>query len=649
MREQSTKRDMEAIVKEIEQQVKEYVEVHPESNMFEDEGFDLGEVPDVIGQYGPEWVRPSSKRGEVEILTRAPRLLKKGCTLSMGSIQDSWFISAVGALLYTRPELLDAIFVMSKPALGAYAVRLFVNGAWQVYGPIDDRVVFGGGSGARLLPLFGRVEVPPPAKPELHVWLTVLEKAFARAVGDGTYMSLNTPGVSVEALYTLTGIPVISAMTKSIAASSERVDRMWERLAASSKAGSVITFSRGGNECDPDGVPVGVLFALIGTGIAADGTRLCAVRSCLGTVAWKGRFAADSPEYSTAPIDLRGKVTGVPTAFIIPLEDVLVKFNTVNYLDAPKAGGNPNLRSFTAKGEWTEETAGGCSTFDDTWPSNPQFGFSLLPGETAPVKGYVVLAQYESTTDRGKYNNIGAVITRNLDNITRRELLSKADLLATTGPFTNKREVTCELTIEPGKHYLVVPSTFEPEKIDRFILRVLAPRPLELRELVYRSGRKPTRLSAETVPCSRCGVQCKTGEYFSSPSHPGQVFCKTCMDAELASERVCAFCKGPITAGTIAKEFGGAFYHTDCYRCYYCKASLGKNPHVIDGKLCCQNCGQTCCACGKIISGCVVTVNDKKYHKDCVVCSVCKQVISSGSIFLLGDDLCCESCAQNYQ
>ena len=641
---------MEAKVKEIEQQVREYIDVHPDTTVFEDEGFDLGEVTESIDRSAPKWVRPSSKRGEMEILTRAPPLAKKGYCLTMGQIQDSWFISAIGALLYTRPELLNSIFVLSRPALGAYAVRLFVNGAWEVYGPIDDRVIFGAANAVR--PLFGSVTTPPSpsAKPELHVWLSVLEKALAKAIGDGTYMSLDVPGVNTEALYMLTGIPVISELTKDIAGNASAAERVWERLSTTPKQGSVITFSRGGNANDPDGIPVGTLFVLLATGVsAADGTRLCALRSCLMPVAWKGRYASGSAEFAAAPIELRGKVSEVPTAFIIPFDDLLAKFTTVNYLDAPKPGGNPSLRSFSARGEWTEETAGGCSTFDDTWVNNPQFGFSLLPGETRSVKAYVVLSQYESSTDRGKYNTIGAIVTRGLDNTTRRERLLKNDVFATTGPFTNKREVTCELTIEPRKHYLVVPSTFEPEKIDKFILRVLSPLPVELRELVHRSGKKPAILSTETVSCSRCGAKCKTGEHYSSPSHPGQVFCKECMDLTLKPDRVCAFCGGPIPAALVAKEFDGKFYHTDCYRCSYCKRSLGKHPRVVDGKLCCENCGQTCCVCGKIISGCVVTVNDKKYHKECVVCSLCKNVISSGAIFMLGDDLCCESCAQNYQ
>lgn len=640
---------MEAKVKEIEQQVREYIEVHPDTTVYEDEGFDLGEITASIDRASPQWVRPSTKRGEMEILTRAPPLAKKGYSLTMGLIQDSWLISAIGALLYTRPDLLNAIFVLSKPALGAYAVRLFVNGAWEVYGPIDDRILFGANS--KFCPLLGSVALPPTApKQELHVWLSVIEKAFSKAVGDGTYLSLNTPGVSVEALYTLTGVPVISELTKDIASNPARLDQTWERFFSTPKMGSVITFSRGGNENDPDGIPLGTLFALLGTGVAADGTRLCAVRSCLTNVAWKGRYAPNTPEFGSAPIELRGKVSEVPTAFIIPFEDLIAKFTTINYLDAPKQpGGNPPLRSFSARGEWTEETAGGCSTFDDTWPNNPQFGFSLLPGETRRVKAYVVLSQYESTLDRGKYNTIGAMVTRGLDNTTRREKLLKNDVFATTGPFTNKREVTCELTIEPGKHYIVVPSTFEPEKIDRFILRVLAPLPVELRELVHRSGKKPMNMSKETIPCSRCGAQCKTGEYFSSPQHPGQFFCKACMDSIRKPDRVCAFCKGEIPASLIAKEFQGQFYHTDCYRCGYCKRSLGKNPRMVDGKLCCENCGQVCCACGKMIEGCVVTVNDKKYHQDCVVCSVCKNVIAAGTpIYMLGDDLCCETCAQNY-
>ena len=50
---------------------------------------------------------------------------------------------------------------------------------------------------------------------------------------------------------------------------------------------------------------------------------------------------------------------------------------------------------------------------------------------------------------------------------------------AVSGPFSNRRQVSVRLKLDPGT-YLIVPCTFEADQVGEFLLRVYAEQPVNL-------------------------------------------------------------------------------------------------------------------------------------------------------------------------
>eukprot|EP01135_Chromosphaera_perkinsii_P008477 Nk52_evm45s1360 gene=Nk52_evmTU45s1360 len=102
----------------------------------------------------------------------------------------------------------------------------------------------------------------------------------------------------------------------------------------------------------------------------------------------------------------------------------------------------------------------------------------------------------------------------------------------------------------------------------------------------------------------------------------------------------CSQCKKTLT-GQYLQALGMKF-HADCFICSVCNTNLNGKEFMADNtKPICQNCyhdkySPKCGGCGKPIvaepgSGEVFCVKafDKKWHKDCFCCSVCKMGFSN--------------------
>lgn len=623
--------------------------------------------------------------------------------LTTGLLGDKVFLGAVGALLSASPRYLDVLFSISRPALGAHAIRFYVNSKWKLV-TVDDRLPFVQPAERGEL-AFGRVGGAAGEFAPVHMWLPVLEKAFAKLYG--SYQACEAASLAREVLYTLTGAPVLTyelagAKTAAAAAGSaeaatgdeeaERQTRLWRELGRRRLLGSVVVAVRESGTADSSGVACQVPYTVVAAETVGS-ERVCVLRPGLGRPGWTGRYARGSAEYAALPESLRAAADAAASAVVMPFDEVCARFTELDMLDLPMPGVR-SQHSYTVASRWAGRTAGGAPPNVDTWKNNPQF--SVVAARDCDVT--VVVSQVDATTDRIKYQSIGCVAAPTLDPGTRKTHLYTQELLASTGTFINRRDAAFSFHAHAHQAYVLVPSTYLPNKEGAFFLRVCSDEALELRDLSdvdaasssapaaaaptasHSPSPAPAAASGSNIPppstppspaqqqqeqqkqdippppsppkassaltCSECGKAIESS-YYMRPGTNTAV-CPECYER---TATLCPVCNQMIPDGVPASTFDGVRYHVVCFHCQMCNRKFGpEGPRTVNGKLCCQNCASPCAGCGKCIGGTFISFNGKKYHENCFLCSQCKQVMSGNSeIFLLGDDPVCGACAQKLQ
>ena len=122
-----------------------------------------------------------------------------------------------------------------------------------------------------------------------------------------------------------------------------------------------------------------------------------------------------------------------------------------------------------------------------------------------------------------------------------------------------------------------------------------------------------------------------------------QLWCDECYNY-----KTCAKCNNPINRNMVTfKTFEGKDYHPECLKCSSCRSRIKKIPKSYEGKLYCDDCIQPCTTCGKPVGKSFSEIDDKKYHEDCLLCSICNKKINPDNVLLTEDgNLLCEACAE---
>lgn len=128
--------------------------------------------------------------------------------------------------------------------------------------------------------------------------------------------------------------------------------------------------------------------------------------------------------------------------------------------------------------------------------------------------------------------------------------------------------------------------------------------------------------------------------------------CLECFESDKSN--LCCSC-GKLIGLSGHVKVGDKKYHAECFCCSFCKNMLPQRHFIENGKLyCSQECvnkstGNVCYKCNKPLSGSIVTVGDKKYHRDCFVCTNCGSQFSELRFFPVNGKPYCESCARYLQ
>ncbi|XP_030042014.1 LIM domain kinase 1 isoform X3 [Microcaecilia unicolor] len=103
---------------------------------------------------------------------------------------------------------------------------------------------------------------------------------------------------------------------------------------------------------------------------------------------------------------------------------------------------------------------------------------------------------------------------------------------------------------------------------------------------------------------------------------------------------VCASCGQCIYDGQYLQALGSD-WHSDCFRCSDCGASLSHRYYEKDGCLYCKKdywarFGELCHGCSEqITKGLVMVAGEHKYHPECFVCLSCRAFIGDGDTYAL--------------
>ncbi|EGW09341.1 four and a half LIM domains protein 1 [Cricetulus griseus] len=126
--------------------------------------------------------------------------------------------------------------------------------------------------------------------------------------------------------------------------------------------------------------------------------------------------------------------------------------------------------------------------------------------------------------------------------------------------------------------------------------------------------------------------------------------CLPCFDKYCAN--ICDECHKPISADSKEVSFDNRYWHKACFLCSKCQQPLVSETFVTsDGKALCDSCATKeatpkCKGCNEhiVVGDQNVEYKGDVWHKNCFVCSNCKEVIGTESFFPRDEGFFCVSC-----
>uniref|UniRef100_A0A7N6F9F6 Calpain-1 catalytic subunit n=1 Tax=Anabas testudineus TaxID=64144 RepID=A0A7N6F9F6_ANATE len=456
-----------------------------EDNLFPCEATSLGfkELgPRSSKTYGVRWMRPTE-------FCKRPEFIVDGATrtdICQGALGDCWLLAAIASLTL-NDDLLRRVVPQGQNFGSGYA-GIFHFQFWQ-FGEWVDVVI-----DDRLPVKDGKLLFVHSAE-GTEFWSALLEKAYAKL--NGCYEALSG-GSTSEGFEDFTG--GVTEMYELGKAPSDLFSIISRAVERGSLLGCSIDISDSG---DMEAVTFKKLVkghAYSVTGVhevmyRGNKTKLVRVRNPWGEVEWTGAWSDNAREWDSVDPSDRSRLQNRSEdgEFWMSFSDFLREFSRLEICNlTADALQNSQLKKWSTslyQGEWRRgSTAGGCRNFPTSFWLNPQFKIALQHPDS-PSKPdcsfLVALMQKDRRKKRREgqdMETIGFAVYevsgfkgQSGVHLKRDFFLSHASS-ARSELFINLREVSSRLRLPVGE-YIIVPSTFEPNKEADFVLRVFSEKP----------------------------------------------------------------------------------------------------------------------------------------------------------------------------
>ncbi|XP_026878952.2 calpain-1 catalytic subunit [Electrophorus electricus] len=467
------------------------------SCLFEDETFpahpsslgfkDL--APGAAKTSGVCWKRPT------EFCTD-PHFIVDGATrtdICQGALGDCWLLAAIACLTLNEP-LLHRVVPHGQSFHKLYA-GIFHFQFWQ-YGDWVDVVV-----DDRLPVRDGKLLFVHSAE-GAEFWSALVEKAYAKL--NGCYEALSG-GCTSEGFEDFTGgVTEMYELKKAPPNFFSIIRRAVERGSLIGCSIDITSFF------DMEAITFKKLVkghAYSVTGVEeveyrGNLTKLLRIRNPWGEVEWTGAWSDNSKEWSGIDPSIRSRLHNrwEDGEFWMSFSDFMKEFSRLEICnltaDALQTSELKKWNSALYPGEWRRgSTAGGCRNYPATFWINPQYKLVLKDPDTEGQDGCSFLVALMQKNRRqlrqeGKdMETIGfAVYEVPEEYLGRVGVHLKRDFFIThtssarSELFINLREVSSRFCLPPGE-YIIIPSTFEPQKEGDFVLRVFSEKAADSQEL----------------------------------------------------------------------------------------------------------------------------------------------------------------------
>uniref|UniRef100_A0A672LL83 Calpain-2 catalytic subunit n=1 Tax=Sinocyclocheilus grahami TaxID=75366 RepID=A0A672LL83_SINGR len=437
---------------------------------------------------GVEWLRPKQ-------LTSSPTFISGGATrtdICQGALGDCWLLAAIASLTLNQ-DVFARVVPSGQSFDGDYA-GIFHFQFWQcgdwVDVVIDDR-----------LPSRNRELLFVHSAEGSEFWSALLEKAYAKL--NGCYEALSG-GSTTEGFEDFTGgIAEVHELSK---AGPNLFKVIQKALSWGSLLGCSIdiTDSADSEAITSQKLVKGHAYSVTGAEEVEDRgnlTKLIRIRNPWGQVEWTGAWSDGSSEWRQISDSDREKISckADDGEFWMSFSDFLRHYSRVEICNlTPDALSDDSINKWALSkfdGNWRKgSTAGGCRNYPNSFYMNPQFLIKMEEQDDDPTDNEVGCSFVVGLIQKNRrkmrkvgedMHTIGFAIYDVPDELAGqrnvhldRNFFQRNASAARSESFINLREVCSRFCLPPGE-YLIVPSTFEPNKDGDFCVRVFSEKQAE--------------------------------------------------------------------------------------------------------------------------------------------------------------------------